>query len=209
MMLPAAWKQRLQVERRAKDQFFALHHQSPVPLAERGTFEGLAYYPLDPDYRLELELHAHEEKHVLKVADTAGQKRRLWRRGEFCFRIGGQRCTLHACKSDPGEVRLFVPFRDATSGKETYGAGRYLDLDPERHLTSDGKWIVDFNEAYNPWCAYSEDYACPFVPPDNWLKAPVRAGERKYMGQTHGAKRSQLAKRHNKYNLDNAWGFFL
>jgi uncharacterized protein (DUF1684 family) len=83
-------------------------------------------------------------------------------------------------KSGPREERLFIPFRDGTCGKETYGAGRYLDLEPAEHLTDEGKWIVDFNEAYNPWCAYSEDYACPFVPPENRLRVPVRAGERNY-----------------------------
>jgi len=100
--------------------------------------------------------------------------------GEFRFKIGDKACTLQAYKSDPNEERLFVPFRDETSGKETYGAGRYLDLDDEHHCTTDGKWILDFNCAYNPWCAYSDAYACPFVDPENWLKVAVRAGEKKY-----------------------------
>ncbi|MHA1701352.1 MAG: DUF1684 domain-containing protein, partial [Promethearchaeota archaeon] len=71
-------------------------------------------------------------------------------------------------------------FRDETSGKETYGAGKYLDLEEENHKISKGKWILDFNVAYNPFCAYSEKYACPFVPPENWLKVPIFAGEKKY-----------------------------
>ena len=112
----------------------------------------------------------------MEVADTGGQTRSLWRWGEFRFQVAGQECTLQAYKSDPGEHRLFVPLRDETSGKESYGAGRYLDLEPERHLTEDGRWIVDFNEAYNPWCAY----VCPFVPPENWLRVGLRAGEKSY-----------------------------
>lgn len=60
------------------------------------------------------------------------------------------------------------------------GAGRYIDLKPDRHHTGDGKWIFDFNVAYNPWCAYSEAYACPFVPPENWLKVSIYAGEKNY-----------------------------
>ncbi len=179
-MPPAGWKQRLEAERRSKDQFFALHHQSPLAPEDRGAFEGLAYYAPDPEYRFELQLHGHEQRQVIEVADTAGQKRRLWRWGEFRFEIGGQECTLQAYKDEPVEERLFVPFRDKTSGKETYGAGRYLDLEPERHLTPDGRWILDLNEAYNPWCAYSEDYVCPFVPPENSLKVPVHAGEKDY-----------------------------
>jgi len=82
-------------------------------------------------------------------------------------------------------MRLFIPFRDATSGQETYGAGRYLDLEADQHLTADGKWIVDLNRAYNPWCAYSEDYVCPFVLPENWLEVPIRAGEKSYGAHEH------------------------
>jgi uncharacterized protein (DUF1684 family) len=83
----------------------------------------------------------------------------------------------------PFEEGLFIPFKDATSGKETYGAGRYLDLDHQRDRTPAGKWILDRNRAYNPWCAYSVNYVCPFVPPENWPKAPVYAGEKNYYGK--------------------------
>ena len=69
---------------------------------------------------------------------------------------------------------------DVTSGKETYSAGRDLDLEPDRDRTAEGKWILDFNKAYNPWCVYSEDYTCPLVPPENWLEVPIRAGEKNY-----------------------------
>ena len=76
--------------------------------------------------------------------------------------------------------KLFIPFRDQTGGKETYGAGRYIDIDPDKHINADGKWILDFNVAYNPWCAYSESYTCPIVPTENWLKVPINAGEKNY-----------------------------
>ena len=176
----AEWKQRIEEARKGKDWFLGNHPQSPLPAGERRGFGGLEYFPLDRVYRFELPLHEHEIRETIETGDTAGQTRTLWRWGEFRFSMGGQDCSLQAYKSGPGEERLFVPFRDQTSGKETYGAGRYLDLEPARHLNSEGRWIVDFNEAYNPWCAYSEDYACPFVPPENWLQAPVHAGERSY-----------------------------
>jgi len=179
-MCPMQWEQDIEEARKQKDFFFGVQAQSPIPGARRSAFRGLAYYPVDRVYRFELDLHEHKSKEVIQIADTAGQMRNLWRWGEFHFRIGDSDCTLQAYKSEPGEERLFVPFRDETNGKETYGAGRYLDLEPARHLTSEGKWILDFNEAYNPWCAYSEDYACPFVPPENWLQVPVRAGEKSY-----------------------------
>jgi hypothetical protein len=88
--------------------------------------------------------------------------------------------VLQAYKGGPGEDHLFIPFRDETSGQETYGGGRYLDLDATRNCTADGRWILDLNEAYNPWCVFSEDYTCPLVPRENWLAVPVRAGEKNY-----------------------------
>jgi uncharacterized protein (DUF1684 family) len=98
--------------------------------------------------------------------------------GEFRFRIGQKECALQAYRTDPRKERLFVPFRDGTSGTETYGNGRYLDLEPEIHHIGEGKWILDFNEAYNPWCEYSEDFVCPYAPPENWLTTPIRSGEK-------------------------------
>ena len=175
-----AWKAQIERERREKDMFLAEHWQSPIPLEERAEFEGLDYYPPDPDCRFEIELHEHEGKERVRMAYTKGEERdfALW--GEFRFGIGGEECVLQVYKSDAEEERLFIPFRDATSGRETYGAGRYLDLEPGRDYTPDGKWVLDLNRAYNPWCVYSEDYTCPFVPPENWLKVPIYAGEKNY-----------------------------
>jgi hypothetical protein len=175
-----AWKQEIEAGRREKDVFFASHPQSPLSIQDLPAFRGLDYWPPDPDYRFEIELHEHDEQQTLKVMDTAGQERGLVRWGEFRFRLAGEECVVQAYKSDPHEDSLFIPFRDATSGAESYGAGRYLDLNPQSHLTVQGTWVLDFNGAYNPWCAYSEDFACPFVPPENWLTVDVRAGEKKY-----------------------------
>ncbi len=174
------WKKRVEMERKRKNSFFASHPMSPLSSDDRRVFSGLAYYPPDPAYRFELDLHEHASKEVREVQDTGGNVRQLVRWGEFRFQVAGRRCVLQAYKSDPAEGRLFVPFRDQTSGNETYGAGRYLDLEPGSHLTEDGRWIVDFNQAYNPWCAYSEAYVCPFVPPENWLAVAIRAGEKNY-----------------------------
>jgi len=173
-------KERLEQEREEKDRFFAEHWQSPIPPEERQKFRGLRYYPLDLNFRFELELYEHSNKEMIKIEDTKGNIREFLRWGEFRFNVGNENCALQAYKSASEEERLFVPFRDATSGKETYGAGRYLDLDLRDYAT-DERWILDFNRAYNPWCAYSEDYACPFVPPENWLKVPIRAGEKNYI----------------------------
>lgn len=173
------WEERLDYERKEKDSFFAAHWQSPIPVQERPEFMGLSYYPIDPNFRFELELLEHSNKSTIQVEDTKGVIRQFLRWGEFRFNVGNKECTLQAYKSSPEEERLFIPFRDETSDKETYGAGRYLDLD-SRDRTTNGRWILDFNKTYNPWCAYSENYACPFVPPENWLKIPIKAGEKNY-----------------------------
>ncbi len=174
------WKADIEMQRKEKDRFFAIHPQSPIPAEHRGQFEGLEYYPVDLAYRFELELYEHSDKKALQIEDTGGNARNFLRWGEFRFTIAGKECKLQAYKSEAAEQRLFIPFKDTTSGKETYGAGRYLDLDYDSDRTHDGDWILDFNKAYNPWCAYSENYVCPFVPPENWLDVTVRAGEKIY-----------------------------
>ena len=180
MIPPEKWKEALEMNRKSKDYFFAQNFQSPIPMNERENFEGLKYFPPNQKYYLELELHEHGNKETIHIQDTKENMRNLIRWGEFIFEIDGKQHKLQAYKSDPNEKHFFVPFRDETSGKETYGAGKYLDLEEENSKNSKGKWILDFNIAYNPFCAYNENYACPFVPPENWLKAPILAGEKKY-----------------------------
>jgi len=181
MMEISEWTELYQQERVEKDRFFREHPQSPIPLEERRNFKGLDYYPPDISNRFELELHQHSDKQAVQIEDTGGNMRDMIRWGEFHFRIGDSECTLQTYKSDAHEERLFIPFKDATSGKETYGAGRYIDLDYQRDHTPEGKWVLDLNKAYNPWCAYSVNYVCPFVPIENWLKVPVYAGEKNYI----------------------------
>ncbi|MGD2122703.1 MAG: DUF1684 domain-containing protein [Gemmatimonadota bacterium] len=164
--------------RRGKDRFFRDGFQSPIPLQERGSFEGLKYYPLDPSYRFELQLHEYPEKEVITVDATHGGTRDLLRWGEFRFEIDGKEHALQAYRTEAGTKRLFVPFGDKTSGTETFANGRYLDLEPEIHRTAGERWILDFNEAYNPWCEYSDEFVCPYAPPENWLDTPIRSGEK-------------------------------
>lgn len=174
------WQQALDERRTKKNQYFSENPHSPIPSEERDSFEGLDYYPIDETYRFELPLHEHDEKEQLTVATSTEGEREYLRWGEFQFTLDGEQVTIQAYKSDPNEDRLWVPFRDATSGDETYGAGRYLDLEREEHHTEDGVWILDFNEAYNPTCAYNDRYECPLPPTENWLDVPIEAGERRY-----------------------------
>ena len=173
------WGKAIERERRNKDVFFG-SIQSPMSLEYKKIFKGLNYYPFDPEYRFKLKVFEHQDKKSVQIEDTKGNIRDFIRWGEFRFTIRGQNCVLQAYKSGVHEEGLFIPFRDLTSGKETYGAGRYIDLYPREHKTEEGMWILDFNMAYNPWCAYSTDYACPFTPPENWLEVPIFAGEKTY-----------------------------
>ena len=165
--------------REEKDSFFKMHPQSPISYEEKNGFRGLNYYPVKAELRFTLELHENKDKKMIEVNDNKENKQEFLRWGEFRLEIGGEQVILQAYKSDPYEERLWVPFRDNTNKKETYGAGRYIDLESRRDK-EDGKWILDFNQAYNPFCAYSENYICPFIPPENWLPVKIEAGEKKY-----------------------------
>ena len=135
---------------------------------------------MDPAYRFEVELDEYDEPEPVTVGTSTDGEQEYLAWGEFTVEIGGESVTITAYRSEPDEDRLWVPFRDGTSGEETYGAGRYLDLEPDHHRTDDGRWILDFNEAYNPTCAYSDRYECPLPPTDNWLTVRVEAGEKAY-----------------------------
>jgi uncharacterized protein (DUF1684 family) len=171
------WETELREERRAKEDFFTDHPHSPLPQDERADFDGLDHFLPEESYRFELELHEFDEHETIAVETTTDGEQTYHRWGEFRFEVEGEHCTLTAFKGDPGEDRLWVPFRDGTSGEETYAAGRYLDLEPDDR-TADGAWVLDFNRAYSPYCAYSDAYECPLVPMENWLDVRIEAGEK-------------------------------
>jgi len=173
------WKAATSRQRERKDEYFATDHHSPIPPDERADFDGLEYFPVDEDYRFVVDLDRHEDPEEVTVGTSTGGERDYRRWGEFTVDIDGERVTIQAYKGEPGEDRLWVPFRDETSGEETYGAGRYIDLEADAHRT-DGEWILDFNQAYNPTCAYSDRYECPLPPTENWLEVPIEAGEKAY-----------------------------
>jgi uncharacterized protein (DUF1684 family) len=172
----------IETERKEKDHWFRESHESPLPLEARHAFTGLPYYPVDPGLRFHARLVPYPEQEVLTFSTSKGSEQSYHRHGFFEVAIEGQIVRLNAYKpvhARGGHEYLFIPFRDATSGKETYGAGRYLDLPVGGTDTYD----LDFNKAYNPYCAYSDDYVCPLPPPENWLAVPVRAGEKAWSGK--------------------------
>ncbi len=163
--------QELLDQRAGKDDFFRLSPQSPIPEADRAGFEGLHYY--EPTTALVFTVPvAAVDPEPVQVGTTTGEERTYHRVATATVNIEGTDVTLGLYST--GHPGLFLPFRDATSGKETYGAGRYLDVEPN----GDGTVTLDFNDAYAPFCAYSDAYSCALPPYDNWLEVPIRAGER-------------------------------
>jgi uncharacterized protein len=173
-------KRQLEAFRRQKDKFFHDNPDSPILPEEKGDFTGLKYYPIDLNYRVMARLVSEAHPGIFRVQTTTGGHKEYARVGRLEFELNGQHLSLTAFMPPADEPlhgnRLFVPFRDKTSGKETYGAGRYLDLNKK----ATEEYVLDFNRAYNPYCAYSPYYSCPLPPGENNLPVEVRAGELMY-----------------------------
>jgi uncharacterized protein (DUF1684 family) len=161
-----------------KDAFFRTSPNSPIPASERDAFGGLPYYPVDEALvfdELTLEPYTGSEPVRFEIPTSDGRTRPAERAGVFRFDVGGSEQTLTAYVFEGGSTEsVFVPVVDATSGSETYGAGRYLDVERE----DDGTYTLDFNLAYHPSCVYDMKYSCPLTPAENRLSVPIRAGER-------------------------------
>jgi uncharacterized protein len=170
--------------RAEKDAFFKTSPHSPLPAEEREAFEGLPYYPIDEDLVFEglrVEPYAGDEPSDFQIPTSDGKLRPAHRAGTFSFDLGGAPRRLTAYVMDGGNPEsLFLPFLDETSGHETYGAGRYLDLEPDE----DGTYAIDFNQAYHPSCVYAPQFSCPLTPAENRLATRIEAGERLPEGDT-------------------------
>jgi uncharacterized protein (DUF1684 family) len=161
--------------REARDQQFRTD-KDPIPEDKRGVLLPLRYYPPDASYSVAAALRLGQERPVVLMPTSTGTIRRYQRVGVLEFTFRGESLSLGAFVEEGAREidGLFVPFVDATSGKETYPAGRYLDIPP----TTTGFYEIDFNKAYNPYCAYNATYECPYPPPSNRLKVEIRAGEK-------------------------------
>ncbi len=157
--------------REQKDEFFKQSDQSPVPDDLRTGFTGLVYFPPNKDLAFEVALEPADPTEI-EISTTTGDVRSYLRVATATFSVEGRSATVALYST--GHEGLFLPFRDATSAKETYGAGRYVDV----HPSDDATVTIDFNYAYAPFCAYSENYSCALPPAENWLDVSIRAGER-------------------------------
>lgn len=146
----------------------------PIPDNRKAELLPLAYFPIDPVYKVPAVLKRVNDPTIVEMPTSTGTSRRMRRYGTLEFSLKGQPLKLTAFVEVADPAHLFVAFNDLTSGTETYPAGRYLDLTPN----NTGNYELDFNRAYNPYCYYNASYECPYPPQENRLKVPIRAGER-------------------------------
>ncbi|TYL39697.1 hypothetical protein CV102_05270 [Natronococcus pandeyae] len=180
------WRDELETKRAEKDEFFADHPQSPIPPEERDDFDGLDYFDPDPDYRVVATAEVHDDPEVVLMETTADREMRYLRTVTLEFDVEREDEDLEDGTFElagyqlesPDEEPLFVPFRDKTTGQQSYRGGRYMELAPDRDLETGDEIVVDFNLAYTPFCAYSETFDCPLPPEENWLEITIPAGER-------------------------------
>jgi hypothetical protein len=166
-------------EREKKEAFLRRDPESPF----RGisdTTKSPEYFPPDLAFRVMASLEPVQQKQVRVLQTSTSEQQRYLDYAWASFELQGKKCKLlilEVMDMGPNRGKLFLAFADETSAKETYGGGRYLDLKKVAAATS---IELDFNKAYNPYCAYNENYSCPLPPSENLLRIPVRAGEKAF-----------------------------
>jgi uncharacterized protein (DUF1684 family) len=174
-----AYVERINQAREEKDDYMRTAAESPFAKVPE-KFSGLKYFPPDHKYRFIADFYPIENKKVVVLKTNDGKEQRYLEYGNAAFELAGvknQLLILEAMEAGPYRGKLFLAFGDETSARETYGAGRYLDLNKVPGSTS---ITLDFNEAYNPYCAYNDTFSCPFPPAENLLQVAIKAGEKNY-----------------------------
>jgi uncharacterized protein (DUF1684 family) len=172
----------LRKERAKKDKHFRRDEDSPLPAAERRAFRGLHYYPANPAYKVPATFVRDSSQAPFKMKTSTSRLPEYRKYGELHFQLAGKPLVLtvyqnlELVKQEKYRDYLFIPFTDETNGHASYGGGRYLDFRiPATHAVT-----LDFNQAYNPYCAYGGAYSCPIPPAENALPLAVEAGEKTY-----------------------------
>ncbi len=161
----------LEAFRSEKNEFYASHPQSPLTREQKQGFTGLNYFPEEASLRLEVKVDEFPVKDSFEMQTSTGDVQHYKKFGRFRFDVDGTEAELTIYQNQHG---YFLPFVDSLAGSETYPAGRYLEPEP----LVGGHFLVDFNIAYNPYCAYNEMWSCPITPAENRLKVAIRAGEK-------------------------------
>ncbi|MBN3582678.1 DUF1684 domain-containing protein [Algoriphagus aestuarii] len=175
---PEAYIEKVEAERERQFKYIRFNADSPLTEAQKQSFAKLEFYPIDPAYKVKALMVPIENKKVREVPLTDGSKERYIEHSYAEFELGGksQKLLLLQSMDESDKRNFFLAFADETSGVETYGGGRYINA------RQDGKSSItlDFNLAYNPYCAYNPDYACPIPPRENILEIPIPVGEKNY-----------------------------
>lgn len=176
----SAYMEKIQEEREEKDRFMRTSSESPFINDTTLTYAGLKHYPPDVKYKITATLTPIESKKVVVLATSDGKEERYLEFAYAEFDLDGYHnklLILEMMAMGPIKGKLFLAFGDETSGVETYGAGRYLDI---TKTPGSNTITLDFNQAYNPYCAYSDNFSCPLPPRENLLRVAIRAGEKIY-----------------------------
>ncbi len=160
--------------RKEKDELFGTTKDSPLTAKQKKEFDGLKYFPDNEKYRIKAKLEKKESGEMIDVKTSAGDTEVYKRYGKLNFSIEGNKLTLNVYQST-GSNHLFLPFRDKTNDSETYHDGRYVEVED-----TDKEVDLDFNYAYNPYCAYNDNFRCPITPNENTLDTEIKVGEKRY-----------------------------
>ncbi|WP_194776169.1 DUF1684 domain-containing protein [Pararhodonellum marinum] len=175
---PAVYQENIEKERERQFKYLKYNPDSPLTEEQKRELDSLSYFPIDANFKIKARVVPVRNKRVIELPMTDGSVEKYIRDSFAEFDLEGttHRLLLLQAVSEPDRRNYFLAFADETSASETYGGGRYLNLkkDGQNSIT------IDFNLAYNPYCAYNPDFACPLPPAENLLTVPVRAGEKKY-----------------------------
>lgn len=166
-------------ERKSKEDYLKKGEGSPF-IVDSLVFDSLRYFPINKEYQVKADLEPIDKKKVFILGTSDGKEQRYLEHAYAVFTLDGitnKLLILEVMDNGPQRGKLFLAFADETSGADTYGAGRYLDIEKVRGANS---IVLDFNLAYNPYCAYSDTFSCPLPPRENILKVAIRAGEKSY-----------------------------
>lgn len=175
---PEVYIDKIEKEREKQFKFLRFNPDSPLDTSQKNSFGTLSFYPVDPSFKVRARLVPAEDRKVIVIPMTDGSEEKYIKHSyaEFNLRGASQRLLLLQGMNEIDNRNFFLAFADSTSGLDTYGGGRYLNL------RQDGKNSVsiDFNLAYNPYCAYNPDFSCPLPPRENLMEVAVVAGEKDY-----------------------------
>ena len=151
-----------------------LKKDTASPIEDKVKFSSLKYFEIDPAYKIVGKIDRMTSGQTINIMMSGGDVEEYEAYGNVKFEINGIKCALKIFKTPEGN--LFLPFKDLTSNKETYGAGRYLDFGINE--VNGNQITIDFNKAYHPYCAYNQTFTCPVPPAENFINALVKVGER-------------------------------